>query len=255
VRIPHLKEKIDLLFRYHPSIRRQDQLAIAMRIGPSGLQGGLRPDTVSRRDFSALVDIFGVPAAVLESEDLAELKRAFVPEAGRSAWNRLAGVLSDDEAIEFVVHDGERIIDPERDADHGGILRVYADQQIMVRVENPGFGHGVLLQQDRNGWHPLWPNLESKETEVKDALVFPRQSPGGTPRFAPLIDSSVHSVLAIFTQQPLPSDVVNAFMGNTLDVIDDHDLDRAASILIKLIIAGKAKLLSRRFLLTNVPRQ
>jgi hypothetical protein len=68
----------------------------AMRIAPGALRG-MKPDTVPVKFFGALVDIFGVPAAVLESKDLAELKRAFeVPKAGRSAWNRLTGVLSDD---------------------------------------------------------------------------------------------------------------------------------------------------------------
>jgi hypothetical protein len=85
--------------------------------------------------------------------------------------------------------------------------------------------------------------------------VFPRQSSDSVPKFAPLIESGVHSVLAIFTREPLPSDVVNAFMGNTLDIIDDDDLDRAALILNERIIAGKGKLLSRRFLLVGVPRQ
>jgi hypothetical protein len=76
VRIPHLREKLDLLFRHHPSIRRQDQLVAAMGISPGALRSGTGPDTIPARHFATLVDIFGVPAAVLESKNLAELKRA-----------------------------------------------------------------------------------------------------------------------------------------------------------------------------------
>ena len=264
VRIPHMREKVELLYRYHPSIRRQYELAAAMKVSEAALAGyingipsadGVRvnPGTVPSKHFSPLASIFGVPGALLESENFAEFKNAFgVMEAGRGAWDRLVRPLSDDEAIEIIVNDDRRIIDPDQDDNHEGILRVFASQEIMLRVENPGFRHGALLQQDRDGWHTLWPNAQSRETEVEDALVFPRQSPGSMPRFAPLEGSGVHLLLAIFTQEPLPANVLNAFMADT---IKDDDLNSAASTLNNLIITGKGKLLSRRFLLVGVPRR
>jgi hypothetical protein len=263
VRIPHMREKVDLLYKHHPTIKKQYELAKAMEVSEAALAGyingipsadGVRvnPGTVPNERFSTLVAIFEIPGALLESENFAEFKSTFsLMEAGRGAWDRLVRPLSDDEAIEIKVNKVRRIIDPDQDDDHGGIFEVYANEEIMLRVANQGFGHGVLLQRDRDGWHPLWPNAKSRETEIGDALVFPRQSPGGLPRFAELEGSGVHLVLAIFTQEQLPSTVINAFMAAT---INEDDLNKAASTVNNRILNSKGKLLSRRFLLVSVPR-
>jgi hypothetical protein len=263
VRIPHLREKVELLYRYHPTIRLQRELAAEMKVSPAALAGyingipsadGIRvnPGTMPAKHFSTFVNIFGVPAAVLEMEDLAEFKNALETfESGRGAWDKLIRALPDDEAIEIIVNEDRRIVDRDEEGDHEGILHVLSGDEVLLRVRNPGFDHGVLLQQDRQGWWTLRPSSRWKETEVDEALVFPRQPPDGPPRFAQIEGSGVHLVLGMFMQEPLPTATVNALMADPIDI---DSLNRTASFFNNQIIAGKSKLLSRRFLVVNAPR-
>src|ERR1700720_4319280 len=77
VRIPHLREKVELLYRYHPFIRKQYELAKEVGVSPATLAtwisgvislDGIRvnPGTIPAKHFNTFAKIFGVPGPVLE---------------------------------------------------------------------------------------------------------------------------------------------------------------------------------------------
>jgi hypothetical protein len=271
VRVPHLDKKVELLYQYHPFIRKQYELAKEVNVAPATLSNWIRgtpcpdgirvnPGAIPAKHFNTVVKVFGVPAAVLEMEDLAEFKNAFATfESGRGAWEKLVRALPDDGTIEIISSDQERRwVEPEAGGDHEGILRVRNGDELMVRIPNPGLRHGVLLAQDRDGWSSLRPTPRWKETEVGDTLVYPRPKADGSPCFAMIEGSGVHLLLAIFTRDALPSWIMDILLASDLDQnLDDENLDRTVSVFHNLLTAGpeKCRMFSRRFLVTNAPRR
>jgi hypothetical protein len=73
VRIPDLRDKMNLLFVSHPTIRRHDQLAKALGVPYGGLRN-YPPDCIPIRYFDPLCKLFGLPAEVMQTEDLHEFK-------------------------------------------------------------------------------------------------------------------------------------------------------------------------------------
>jgi hypothetical protein len=265
VRVPHLDKKIELLYQYHPFIRKQYELAKEVNVAPATLSNWIRgipcpdgirvnPDTIPAKHFSTVVKVFGLPSAVLEMEDLADFKNAVATfESGRGAWEKLVRALPDDKTIEIIVDQERRFVDLDAEQDNEGILRIRNGDEVMVRVPNPGLRHGVLLAQDRDGWSSLRPTSRWKETEVGETLVYPRPNSDGLPRLTMIEGSGVHLVLAIFTREPLPGWIMDTFLASNLD----ENLDRTVSVFHNLLTAGpeKCRMFSRRFLVTNAARR
>jgi transcriptional regulator with XRE-family HTH domain len=271
VRVPQFDKKIELLYQYHPFIRKQYELAKELNVSPATLSNWingtpfpdgvrLNPGTIPAKHFSAVLKVFGVPAAVLEMEDLSEFKNTFVTfESGRGAWEKLVRALPDDETIEIIAADQpRRWIEPDEPGDSEGLLRVRNGDALMVRVPNRGLQHGILFAQDRAGWSCLRPSSRSKETEIGEAMVFPRPHDDGSPRFAMIEGSGVHLLLAIFTREPLPTWVMDILLSSDPDrTLDNEKLDGMVSVLHNLLTAGpeKCRMFSRRFLVTNSLRR
>jgi hypothetical protein len=265
VRIPRFKEKLELLFRYHPFIRRQyefcEEVGVSAATGstwinpPPDADGVfVNPGTVPAKHFNSVANVFGVPGPVLLMEDLAEFEKALATfESGRGAWEKLVRALPNDDKVEIIVNEEKRIVDPDEDDEDRGLLRVRNGDEIFIRVTNPTLKHAILLQRDPDGWSSLRPTRRAKDTEVEGALIYPRANPAGMPRFAIVEGSGVHQVLAIFTRDPLPGWITDMFIADSLA----DGLDRAVGVFHNLLAAGpdKCRMFGRRFLVTNSPRQ
>jgi hypothetical protein len=188
---------------------------------------------------------------VLEIEDLNEFRNALDTfEIRRSAWEKLVRDAPDDESIEIISNLERGIIDPD-DMEDPGILKFRPGDDIMIRVTNPGLRHGLMLLQDRSGWSCLRPTVLWKETAIGDLLVFPRQIPDEPPRFARLdMVGGVHRVLAIFVNEPLPSEVFDILSSRPIDV---GSLNHAAAVFQNKLAAGasQCRMLSRQFLVVT----
>lgn len=266
VLIPNLKEKVELLYQYHPNIRRQYELAETLKVAPSTLatwingvpnSDGVRvnPGTIPAKHLKAFANVFGVPGAILEMEDFAEYKNAYVTfESGRGAWEKLVRSLPDNDLIEIVVNEERKFVPPDEDLGEEGLLRVGNGDEVMLRVRNPGLRHGALLAHDRDGWQALRPTPRWKETEIGEALLYPRPTSEGLPQFAVMEGSGVHTVLAVFTRDPLPGRVLEALHASALA---RDELDQTVSFFNGLLAAGpeKCRMFSRRFLVTSSARR
>jgi hypothetical protein len=265
VRIPKFKEKLELLFRYHPFIRRQyefcEEVGVSAATGSTWINPPPDPDgvfvnpgTVPAKHFNTVANVFGVPGPVLLMEDLAEFEKTLATfESGRGAWEKLVRALPNDDKIEIIVNEEKRIIDPDDDEDDHGLLRVRNGDEIFIRVANPSLKHAALLQRHPDGWSSLRPTRRTKDTDVEEMLIYPRPRPDGTPRFALIEGSGVHQVLAIFTRDPLPTRIIDLFIADDLT----DNLDRTVAVFHNLLAAGpeKCRMFGRRFLVTNTPRQ
>jgi hypothetical protein len=267
--IPQLREKLRWLYGYHPIVKTQYQLAKELNISAGTLSTWLtgvsykdavtvapqNPDCIPTKHYRAFIDIWGLPAAILEMEDINEFKNSLATfESGRGPWEKFIRTLPDDEALEIVVNGEKGLIDPEDKADQG-VLQLLAGDEIMLRVDNPGLQHGVLLMQDRFGWTSLRPNPRWTATEVDGTLVFPRQAEDAPARFAEL-DSvgGMHRALAIFTREALPVSVLDILRAQPLDI---GGLNHVAGLLQGRIAAGasQCQVVSRRFLVSTGRRR
>lgn len=275
VHVPHLAEKIELLYQYHPFIRRQYELARELNVAPATLAtwingtpcpDGIRvnPSTIPAKHFGAILRVFGVPAAVLEMADLVEFKRAFATfESGRGAWEKMVRALPDDQTIEITVNNPNRkikFVPPELEQNDDGILRIHSDDEVTLCLPNPGLRHAVLLQQDRDGWSSLLPTPRWKGTEIGASLLYPPSKPDGSLRFATVEGGGLHLVLAILTRKPLPGWIMDIFLASNPEIdesLREDDLDRTVSVFHNLLTAGpeKCRMFSRRFIVTNAPRR
>src|SRR5690349_377009 len=200
VHLPHLREKLEWLYGYHPFVNTQYQLANELKVSPATLSTWLNgtrytdprtvatvnPDSIPIKHYRSFLDIWGLPGPILEIEDLAEFKNALATfEAGRGPWEKLVRAVPDDESIEIVTNVQRGLIDPE-DEDDPGIVQLRAGDEILLRAAHPGARHAVMLLQDRVGWSSLRPNPRWRETEIDGEIVFPRQGRDEAPRFARL---------------------------------------------------------------------
>jgi hypothetical protein len=262
VHIPHLRKKLKWLYGSHPFIDTQYKLAQALGIAPATLAtwlngtqfddgrtvAPLNPDSIPVKRFRKFVDIWGLPQAVLESEDLTEFKTALATcEAGRSAWEKLVRAVPDGDYIEIIANGNRGIIDPD-DEEDPGILQFGPSDEILIRLANPGLRHGVMLLQDRFGWSSLCPNMRFKETEAGETLVFPRQIASEPPRFARFDTvAGVHRVVVIFIAEPLPAGVLDILLTRPIDV---GSLNHTAAVFQNMLAAGPdhCRMFGRRFL-------
>jgi hypothetical protein len=265
VHVPHLRKKLRWLYGNHPFVNAQYKLAQAMRVSPATLSTWLNgaqyndpntvapanPDSIPARHFRNFVDIWGLPQAVLEIEDLTEFRNALATfEAGRSAWDKLVRAVPDDDSIEIIANVRRGIVDPD-DEDDPGILQFDASDEILVRVANPGLMYGLMLLQDRFGWSCLLPNPRWREMKAGEFLIFPRQIANEAPRFARL-DSvgGVHRILAIFLAEPLSGSVLEILLTRPIDM---GSLNHTAVVFQNMLAAGpgRCRMLSRRFLVVT----
>lgn len=265
VRIPKFKEKLELLYRHHPFIRRQYEFFAEVGVAPATGSNwvnppfdpdGVRvnPGTVPAKHFNTVANVFGVPGPVLLMEDLAEFEKALATfESGRGAWDKLIRALPNEEKVEIIVNEEKRIVDPDETDEDPGLLQVRNGDEIAISIANPGLKHAVLLQQDPGGWYSLRPTRRVKETEIGDALIYPRLGPDGVRRFASIEGTGVHLVLAIFTRDPLPAWISDILLADSLD----ESLDKTVATFHNLLAAGpdKCRMFGRRFLVTNAPRR
>ena len=265
IRIPHLAEKIELLYVIPPTMRKQFELARALKVAPATLTQWIRgvpdkegvranPGTIPAKHFGAFANTFGLEREVLEMEDFSAFKKTFDScESGRGAWEKLIRPLQENDTIEIIINDYRRIIDPDEE-DAEGLTRISSDAEVMIRVPNQGLPYGVLLQEDTDGWWSMRPNSKSKETEVDDALVYPRQEAIGPKRFAIFQGTGLHLVLAIFTAEPLPGRIIDALLRTPVDV---ESLNRSVPYFNDLLAVGheKCRMFSRRFIVYNAPRR
>jgi hypothetical protein len=265
VHISHLRKKLKWLYGYHPFVNAQYKLAQALHVAPATLSTWLNgmqyddprtvapvnPDSIPVKHFRSFVDIWGLPQAVLEIEDLTEFKNVLATfEAGRSAWEKLVRAVPDDDRIEIIANINRGIIDPD-DEEDPGILQFGAGGEILIRAANPGLRHGLMLLQDRFGWSCLRPNARWKETEIGDSLIFPRQIANEPPRFARLDTvGGVHRVLAIFVAEPPAAGVLDILLTRPIDA---GSLNHTAAVFQNMLAAGPdhCRMLSRRFLVAT----
>jgi hypothetical protein len=267
--IPQLREKLRWLYGYHPIVKTQYQLAKELNISPGTLSTWLtgvsykdavsvapqNPDCIPTKHHRAFMDVWGLPAAVLEMEDLTEFKNALATfESGRGPWEKLVRGFPDDSTLEIVVNGEKGLIDPDDKADEG-VLQLVAGDEIMLRVPNPDLRYAALLMQDRFGWASLRPNPRWTTTEADAVLVFPRQHDGAAPRFAELDSvAGMHRVLAIFTDEPLPPPVLDILLAQPIDL---NGLNHMANALQARLAGGPSRLrvISRRFLVSPARRR
>ena len=90
VHIPRLREKLEWLYGYHPTVRKQKELARKLGVSPAALSGWLNgktytdattiapanPDCIPIKHFPRFVEIWELPIAVLELSDMTEFKDA-----------------------------------------------------------------------------------------------------------------------------------------------------------------------------------
>ena len=92
VHIPRLREKLEWLYSYHPTVKKQKDLARELGVSPAALSGWLNgktysdsttiaptnPDCIPIRCFPKFVDIWALPISVLELSDMTEFKGALL---------------------------------------------------------------------------------------------------------------------------------------------------------------------------------
>jgi hypothetical protein len=265
VHIPQLRKKLRWLYAHHPFVTAQYKLAGALGVAPATLSTWLNgtqyedphtvapvnPDSIPIKHFRAFVDLWGVPAAVLEIEDFAEFKKALATlESGRGAWEKMVGPFADGADIEIICGASRGVVDPD-DEEDSSILQFRANDEILIRAANPGLSHGVMLLQDRFGWSCLRPNRRWQETEVGKFLIFPRQISDGVPRFARLdAVGGLHRVLVLFLAEPLSSGVLDVLLTRPIDF---GSLNHIAPVFQSLCNSGSdhCRVFSRRFLVSS----
>ena len=268
VHLPHLREKLEWLYGYHPFVNTQYQLASELKVSPATLSTWLNgtrytdpttvatvnPDSIPIKHYRSFLDIWGLPGPILEIEDLTEFKNALATfEAGRGPWEKLVRAVPDDESIEIITNAQRGLVDPE-DEEDPGIVQLHAGDEIMLRARHPDARHAVMLLQDRVGWSSLRPNPRWRETEVEGEVLFPRQPSDGAARFARLdMVGGVHRVMVIFTEDPLPAAVLEILLARPMDV---GSLNRVVSVVQNRLAAGpgKCRILSRRFVVSSAAR-
>jgi hypothetical protein len=263
VHISHLRDKLPWLYSLHPTVDSQKKLSRALRVSPAQLStwlNGVRysdarttaavnPDSIPIKHFQSFVDIWGMPAEILEVTDLAEFRSAIQHfEGGRGAWDKLLrAVPDDDDAIEIIAEGLARgMVDPD-DEEEAGLTRFPVGERIMLRVAAQGCRHGLMLEHDRAGWVSLRPNPRWPQTEVTGALVFPRQHAGRPPRFARLEGVGLHRILVILTDEALSAPVLELLLRRPIEM---SSLNYTATVLADRMAAApdKCRLVSRRFL-------
>jgi transcriptional regulator with XRE-family HTH domain len=262
VHIAHLRDKLPWLYSLHPSVESQKNLARALRVSQAQLSNWLNgtrysdsrtiasvnPDSIPIKHYRSFLDIWGLPAEILEMEDLVEFRSTIEHfEGGRSAWEKLVRAVLDDDSIEIIPENATRgLIDPDEE-EEAGIPHYCVGDRVMLRVANLGYRHGVMLEQDRSVWVSLQPNSRRRDTILTGPMIFPRQRPEGPPRFARLEGAGLHRVLVILTDEALPASVLELFISPP---IDTGSLNYAATVLQNRLAAGpdKCRLLSQRFL-------
>jgi hypothetical protein len=265
--IPHLREKLCLLYGYHPFVRTQKQLANELGVSQATLCTWLtgtsyqatqkrgKPDSISTKYFPRFKKLWGVPDDALETADLAAFRRALATlDAVRSPWDKFVCAIDDDPAVEIVAHDGRGISNPDAD-DESDLPRLRIGDQIMLLIRNPGLRHGVMLLQDRSGWQSLRPTGRAPETEITGSVIFPRQPQQGPTRFAEIeAPTGVHRVIAILTEEALPAGVLQILLSQPIEV---GSLNQTAAVLQRQLAAGAetCRILSRRFVVSVSPAE
>jgi hypothetical protein len=260
--IPHLRDKLPWLYGQHPSVDSQKKLAHALRISQAQLSNWLNgtrysdsvtiaavnPDSIPIKYYRSFLDIWGLPAEILEMEDLTAFRSAIEHfEGGRGAWERLVQAVLDDDGLEIICESSTRgLVDPD-DEEEPGLSHFRVGERIMLRVADHGFRHGIMLEQDRNTWVSLRPSPRQRETELTGAMVFPHQRPGAALRFARLEGAGLHRLLAILTEEALPGSVLDLLL---VRPIDKGALNYMATVVQNRLAAGadKCRLMSQRFL-------
>ena len=262
VHIAHLRDKLPWLYGLHPSVNSQKKLARALRISQGQLSNWLNgtryndsisnaavnPDSIPIKHYRSFLDIWGLPAEILEMEDLMAFRSAIEHfEGGRGAWERLVRAVLDDDGIEIVREDATRgLVDPD-DEEESGLPYLRVGERIMLRVADHGFRHGIVLEQDRNIWVSLRPSPRRRETEIAGTIVFPYQQPGAAPRFARVEGAGLHRLLVILTEEALPSRILDLLLVRPIDM---GDLNYIATVIQNRLAAGanKCRISSQRFL-------
>jgi hypothetical protein len=193
----------------------------------------------------------GVPEDVLLMEEIPAFRQGLAQCDGEpSPWDDLVAALPDDSVIEIVKHVTRGLSNPDIEPDPN-LPTLRAGEEIMLRVANPGMSHATLLLHDRSGWSCLRPTATRPETRAEESIVFPRQADQASPKFAKIQDpTGLHRILAIFTAQPLPQEVLSTLLQPT---IDSRNLDQAAGFIRQLLSASPdaCRLVSRRFLVST----
>jgi hypothetical protein len=265
--VPQLREKLPWLYGTHPIVKTQYLLARELKVSPGTLSTWLsgvtykdglsvapqNPDCIPTRHYRAFMAIWGLPDAILEMADLAAFKSALASfESGRGPWDRFVLALPDDEALEIVLNAEKGLIDPD-DGPESGVLRLFAGDEIMLRLPSLDAAHGALLMQDRFGWSTLRPTARAPETALDGALVFPRQRAGGPARFAELdAVGGMHRAIAILWPEPPPAALAELLLAQPLE---QGGLNRLAPLLQGRIAGHGCRVVSRRFMVSAARRR
>ncbi len=219
-----------------------------MRHSDARTIAAVNPDSIPIKHFQSFVDIWGLPTEILEVTDLAEFRSAIQHfEGGRGAWDKLLrAVPDDDDAIAIIPESASRgLVDPDDEQD-AGLIRFPIGERLVLKVAAQAFRHGIMLEQDRLGWTSLRPNSHWLPTELNGELVFPRQLPDQSARFARLEVPGLHRILVILSATPLPAPVLELLLRRPIDV---GSLNYMATVLQDRLTAtpDDCRLFSRRF--------
>lgn len=263
--IPHLREKLRWLYARHPTVKTQSKLSSALDISASTLSDwltgtrrkdgmtvpGFNPDSIPTKYYRSFIELWGVPEEILLIEDIAAFRQGLARCDGEpSPWDDLFAALPDDSDIQIVKHVTRGLSNPDIEGDPN-LPTLRTGEEIMLRVANPGMAHATLLLHDRSGWSCLRPTPSRPETRAEESVVFPRQADQAAPKFAKIQDpTGLHRILAIFTKQPLPSEILSALLQPT---IDPRNLNQAAGVIRQRLSAGPeaCRLVTRRFLVST----
>jgi hypothetical protein len=267
-RIPHLREKLEWLYRYHPVVKSHDELARRLGVSRAFISSWLNgtrcaddcvvtlvdPDRVPANYLERFLNIWAVPESVLELADLTQFKRALAAhEASQGSWERLVLAHTDDKGLEIILNPAGCSIDACDMADRGGSWFHIGDE-IQFRAASPGYLHGVLMLQDRLGWSILRPSPRLPDTAIGEVVLFPRPHPDGRTRFSTLDTvGGIHRALMILTAERLPAAVLDILLARPTA---SGDLDRIVAVLQDRLANGPqhCRLLTRRFLVAASPR-
>ena len=266
--IPHLGEKLEWLYRYHPVVKNHDEFARRLGVSPAFVSNWLSgtrcaddcivtlvdADRIPAKYLERFLDIWALPASVLELADLNKFKHALAAhEASQSLWERFVLANTDHRGIEIFLNPACCAIDSHDMADRGSSCFHIGDE-IQFRVANPGYLHGVLMLQDRLGWSILRPSPRSPDTAIGEVVLFPRPRADGVTRFSTLDTvGGIHRALMILTAERLPAAVLDILL---VRPTTSGDLDRIVAVLHERLAHGPqhCHLLTRRFLVAAAPR-
>jgi hypothetical protein len=258
-----LRRKLPWLYGAHPYVKKQGDLARWLGVSEATLATWLNgadykgdiynADCIKIDYYQKFLGIWSLPSAIVEIEDVEEFRRTLETyEAGRGPWEKLVHALPEDSNIQIILNEARGTIQVPDDHGEAGNLHFHELDEFQIVAPSHGLRHAVMLLQDRRGWETLHPTGSQPDTQVGDILVWPRQSPTSPPRFRQFDDvGGIHRLVVLLSDERLPVDVLGILLGQPLA---ESSLNAVTFRINNLLVAGKCRLVSRKFLVIAAPR-